>query len=79
MAKKSASFIPVFIDTLEDRPATKRFSEFYGSYPVLRIHDLKGQDIAGRLDGNQVAGHIPVAQVLEQLDRGLRAFGTGKR
>jgi hypothetical protein len=38
------------------------------------VHDLKGRDIAGRLDGNRVAGHIPSEQVLDQLERGLRAL-----
>lgn len=66
--------MPVFIDTLNDVPQTKRFGERYGSYPVLRIHDHAGRDIAGRIDGNRVAGRIPVDVVLRQLARGLAAF-----
>ncbi len=46
----------------------------YGSYPVLRIHDHVGQDIAGRLDGNPVRGRIPIDDMLAQLERGRRAF-----
>ena len=60
-------FVPVFVDTLKDLKTTKRFNEKYGSYPVLRIHNLNGQDIAGRIDGNLVAGRIPAVQVLKQM------------
>lgn len=63
----SQEFVPVFIDTLKDSKTTKRFNEKYGSYPVLRIHNTKGRDIAGRIDGNRVAGRIPVVQVLKQM------------
>ena len=63
----SQDFVPVFVDTLKDIKTTKRFQEKYGSYPVLRIHNLQGQDIAGRIDGNRVAGRIPVVQVLKQM------------
>jgi hypothetical protein len=63
----SNEFVPVFIDTLKDLKTTKRFKEKYGSYPVLRIHDTQGRDIAGRIDGNLVAGRIPVVQVLKQM------------
>lgn len=63
----SESFIPVFVDTLKDHETTKRFREKYGSYPVLRVHNLRGQDIAGRIDGNTVAGRIPVVHVLKQM------------
>jgi len=65
--KASQEFVPVFVDTLKDIKTTKRFKEKYGSYPVLRVHNVKGQDIAGRLDGNLVAGQIPAFQVLKQL------------
>ena len=67
MIKASQEFVPVFVDTLKDIKTTKRFKEKYGSYPVLRVHNVKGQDIAGRLDGNLVAGQIPAFQVLKQL------------
>ncbi len=63
----SREFVPVFIDTLKDVKNTKRFNEKYGSYPVLRIQNTRGQDIAGRIDGNLVAGRIPVVQVLKQM------------
>ncbi len=71
--------MPVFVDTLTDLPQTKRFGERYGSYPVLRIHDHASGDIAGRIDGNRVAGRIPVDDVLDQLARGLAAFRKGRR
>ena len=32
-------------------------------------------ELAERIDGNPVAGAIPVEQVLGQLERGLEAFG----
>lgn len=67
MIKASQEFVPVFIDTLKDLKTTKRFKEKYGSYPVLRVHNVKGKDIAGRLDGNLVAGQIPAFQVLKQM------------
>ncbi len=41
--------------------------ESWGSYPVLRVHDADGNDLAGRLDGNLVRGLIPVGDVLAQL------------
>ena len=68
MIKASQEFVPVFVDTLKDIKTTKRFKEKYGSYPVLRVHNVKGQDIAGRLDGNLVAGQIPAIRVLKQLE-----------
>ena len=61
--------MPVFVDTLDRSQPYERFGEIYGSYPVLRIHDHDGRDLAGRLDGNLVAGRIPVEEVLEQLRR----------
>jgi len=67
----SQSFVPVFIDTLSDLTTTKRFGESFGSYPVLRIHDLFGQDIAGRINTNPSAGIVSVAEVLAQMRRGL--------
>ncbi|MEW6279455.1 MAG: hypothetical protein AB1758_12570 [Candidatus Eremiobacterota bacterium] len=72
MIEASKDFVPVFIDTLKDHETTRRFGERYGSYPVLRVHDLQGRDIGGRLDGNPVAGRIPVEQVLEQVQRALK-------
>ena len=46
----------------------------YGSYPVLRIHDHEGGDLAGRIDGNLVRGEIPVDEVLAQFERGAAAY-----
>ena len=74
MVEASKKFVPVFIDTLRDGKNTKRFQERFGSFPVLRVHDLKGKDIGGRLDGNKVAGKIPVKQVLGQFETGMKAF-----
>ena len=61
--------MPVFIDTLKDLKTTKRFGEVEGSYPVLRIHNTEGKDVGGRIDGNKVAGKIPVEEILEQMKR----------
>ncbi len=74
MVKASRRFVPVFIDTLKDLKTTRRFKERYGSYPVLRIHDHAEKDLAGRIDGNRVAGKIPVPQLLDQLRKGLKSF-----
>ena len=67
MIEAAADFTPLFIDTLQDLTLTRRFGEQVGSYPVLRIIDLSGRDRAPRLDGNRVAGRIPVEQILAQL------------
>lgn len=67
MIEAAADFTPLFIDTLQDLTLTRRFGEQYGSYPVLRIIDLTGRDRAPRIDGNRVAGRIPVEQILAQL------------
>jgi hypothetical protein len=64
----------VFVDTLDKSQPFERFGEQYGSYPVLRIHDHEGQDLAGRLDGNVVRGEIPADQVLDQLQQGEAAY-----
>ena len=74
MLEASRAYVPVFVDTLNDLETTRRFDEKYGSYPVLRIHDHDQRDLAGRIDGNRVAGKIPVAQLLDQLRKGLKSF-----
>ena len=74
MVEASAAFVPLFIDTLDRSKPYRAFGEQFGSYPVLRIQDADGQDLAGRIDGNRVAGAIPVDDVLDQLERGLAAF-----
>ena len=66
--------MPVFVDTLDRSKPYERFGESYGSYPVLRIHDHAGNDLAGRLDGNPLRGRIPVDDMLEQFARGLAAY-----
>lgn len=65
--KAAAEFTPLFVDTLRDLTLTRRFGESYGSYTVLRVMDLSGKDRAPRLDGNRVAGRIPIEEILEQL------------
>jgi len=67
-------FVPVFIDTLSDHETTKRFGEIYGSYPVLRVHDHEGRDLAPCLDGNPLRGEIPVDRILELCARGRKEF-----
>ncbi|MEM7457339.1 MAG: hypothetical protein AAF456_23590 [Planctomycetota bacterium] len=64
----------MFIDTLTDLPQTQRFNENYGSYPVLRVHDHEGSEIGGRIDGNPVAGRIPVEQILSQFSTASTTF-----
>jgi len=66
----------VFVDTLDPTQPYERFGESYGSYPVLRVHDHDGHDLAGRLDGNVVRGRLPVEDVLDQLERGARAYAA---
>lgn len=78
LIRMSRDFIPVFVDTLHDDAMTQRFHENPGSYPVLRVLNLYGQDIAERLDGNAVLGNIPLKDVQKQLQHGLEAFGEGK-
>lgn len=70
----SHAFVPLFVDTLDRDQPYGRFGESYGSYPVLRVFDHEGADLAGRLDGNAVAGRIPVEDVLAQLARGREAW-----
>ncbi len=74
MVEASAAFVPLFVDTLDRSQPFEAFREHYGSYPVLRIQDAEGVDLAGRIDGNHVAGDIPTEDVLDQLKRGLAAF-----
>ena len=68
--------MPVFVDTLDRSQPYERFGESYGSYPVLRIHDHDGGDLAGRIDGNLVRGEIPVEEVLAQFARGAAAWSA---
>lgn len=79
MVKTAKKFVPVFIDTLNDIKTTKRFKEKYGSYPVLRVHDHYGKDIAGRIDGNKVAGKIPVPKMLEQFEKALKVLEDARK
>lgn len=74
----SKKFVPVFVDTLRDRQTTESFGEMIGSYPVLRVHDLDGHDIAGRINTNLTAGIVPVSEVLQQMRLGLDAFSRKK-
>ena len=64
----------MFVDTLDPGQPYEHFGESWGSYPVLRVHDHEEHDLAGRLDGNAVAGRIPTVQVLSQMAKGLAAF-----
>ena len=50
------------------------YNENWDSYPVLRVHNLQGKEIGGRIDGNRVAGRIPVSQMLEQFKTAKAAF-----
>lgn len=78
MVAAAGKVIPVFIDTLTDLKQTRRFGEKFGSYPVLRMHDHAGAELAGRIDGNRVAGRIPARQVVAQLVKGIEAFEKPK-
>jgi len=64
----------VFIDTLGDPGGYEPFGESYGSYPVLRIQDHDGNDLAARIDGNPVRGRIPAKQLLRQFESGRAAY-----
>ena len=79
MIEASTQFVPVFIDTLNDIDTTKRFQEKYGSYPVLRVHDLSGNDIGGRIDTNRTHGIVGATDLLEQFQKALEAFAGPKR
>ena len=70
--------MPVFIDTLSDFADTKRFGESFGSYPVLRIHNLKGQDIGGRINTNRTAGRVATKTLIQQFDSSLGRFKKAK-
>lgn len=71
--------MPVFIDTLRDLKTTQRFQEKYGSYPVLRVRDLNGNDIGGRIDTNRTAGIVGVSELLKQLVEARQRFEKGRR
>lgn len=64
----------MFVDTLNDLPTTLRWRERYGSYPVLRVFDGDGHDLARRRDGNPVAGALPLDDVLALLRDALLAY-----
>lgn len=66
--------MPVFVDTLKNISTTERFHEHIGSYPVLRVHNLKGQDIGGRLDTNPTAGITSPTELVNQMDEALKNF-----
>lgn len=66
--------MPVFIDTLKDFETTSRFQERYGSYPVLRVHDLKGREIGGRIDTNRTAGIVGATELTDQFRQALKKF-----
>lgn len=76
IVKASKDFVPVFVDTLSDLKTTKRFGENYGSYPVLRMHNLSGKEIGGRIDGNRVAGRIPVDTMVAQFKQAKEKFAS---
>lgn len=74
VVKSSERFVPVFIDTLKNIPQTERFQERVGSYPVIRVHNLQGEDIGGRLDTNPTAGITSATDLIKQMDGALRQF-----
>lgn len=74
MVETSKKFVPVFIDTLTDLKTTRRFKESFGSYPVLRVHDLEGREIGGRLNTNPTAGRVPAKKVVRQMEQALERF-----
>lgn len=74
VVQASQDFVPVFIDTLNDLDTTTRFNEKYGSYPVLRVHDLKSRDIGGRIDTNRTAGITGATDLTEQFKAALTKF-----
>ena len=71
---RSRDFVPVFIDTLKDHSTTERFQENFGSYPVLRVHDLNSRDIGGRIDTNPTEGIVGAGELADQMDEALAVF-----
>ena len=45
-----------------------------GDSKVETAKDIASRELGGRIDGNKVAGRIPVKQLLEQMTRGLKEF-----
>jgi uncharacterized Ntn-hydrolase superfamily protein len=43
---------------------------------VLRIHDHAGKEIGGRIDGNIVAGRIPISKMISQFEKAKTKFSA---
>ena len=74
VVEASQAFVPLFIDTFDRTKPYALYGEQFASYPVLRVFDHEGKDIAGRLDSTRTRGKIPVEDILGQFERGLAAW-----